>query len=158
MNDNFEELYESVILDHSRRPRNYGLIPDATATASGDNPTCGDEITLSLRLDGDRLAGVGFTGDSCAICKASASMMTVKIKGKSRAEAEEMLAAFQDMITGKAAEPAKALGELRLLAGVQKFPQRVKCATLGWHALKAALADDGGTAKNFSVNGNEAGF
>lgn len=157
MDDNFEELYESVILDHSRRPRNYGLVPDATATASGDNPTCGDEITLSLRIDGDRLAAVGFTGDSCAICKASASMMTVKIKGKSRAEAEEMLGAFQDMITGKAAEPAKALGELRLLSGVQKFPQRVKCATLGWHALKAALADDS-TAKNFSVNGNEAGF
>ncbi len=157
MDANFEELYESVILDHSRRPRNFGLVPDATATASGDNPTCGDEITLSLKIDGDRLTGVGFTGEACAICKASASMMTVKIKGKTRDEAGSLLRDFQDMITGKAAEPAKALGELRLLAGVQKFPQRVKCATLGWHALRSALAEDGAATK-FSVNGNDASF
>ena len=157
MDTNFEELYESVILDHSRRPRNFGLVPDATATASGDNPTCGDEITLSLKIDGDRLTAVGFTGEACAICKASASMMTVKIKGKTRDEAGALLKDFQDMITGKAAEPAKALGELRLLASIQKFPQRVKCATLGWHALKSALVEDGAAAK-FSVNGNDASF
>lgn len=144
MDLDFEELYQSVILDHSRRPRNFGPLPDATVTVSGDNPTCGDEIALSLRLEGDKLAGVGFTGSGCSICMASASMMTIKIKGKTRAEANALWDDFQGIITGSAGETgSKALGDLRLLSSVQKFPQRVKCATLAWHALKGALEDNG---------------
>ncbi len=145
MDFDFEELYQAVILDHSRKPRNFGPLPEATVTVSGDNPTCGDEIALSLKLDasGDHLDNVGFTGSGCSICMASASMMTQKIKGRTRAEAAGMLHDFQAMITGQTpeAEVPKTLGDLRLLRGVSKFPQRIKCATLGWHALKGALAE-----------------
>ena len=144
MDFDFEELYQAVILDHSRKPRNFGPLPEATVTVSGDNPTCGDEIALSLKLDasGDQLENVSFTGSGCSICMASASMMTQKIKGRSRAEATGLLDDFQAMITGRTpeAEVPKTLGDLRLLRGVSKFPQRIKCATLGWHALKGALA------------------
>ena len=160
MDIDFEELYQTVILDHSRKPRNFGALADPTVTVAGDNPTCGDEISLSLRIDpaADRLEAVGFTGSACSICMASSSLMTTKIKGKSRAEVATMLEDFQGMITGKTAEAAlpKALGDLRLLSGVRKFPQRVKCATLGWQALKGALAQtDGGTGK-FSVDPRDA--
>jgi len=136
-----EELYQTVILDHSRKPRNFGEMPDATITVDGDNPTCGDEVHLHLRLAEDgRLEKVSFTGSGCSICMASASMMTQKIKEKSSAEADALLHEFQGMITGSAPGPApKSLGDLRLLEGVRKFPQRVKCATLAWHALKQAL-------------------
>jgi nitrogen fixation protein NifU and related proteins len=136
-----EELYQTVILDHSRKPRNFGEMPDATITVDGDNPTCGDEVHLHLRIaDDGKLEKVSFTGSGCSICMASASMMTQKIKEKSRAEADALLHDFQGMIIGNGPEPApKSLGDLRLLAGVKKFPQRVKCATLAWHALKQAL-------------------
>ena len=159
MDLDFEELYQSVILDHSRKPRNFGPLPDPTVTVAGDNPTCGDEIALSLKLDpqADKVAGIGFTGSGCSICMASASMMTLKVKGKTRAEAGTLLNDFQGMITGQTpeAEIPKALGDLRLLSGVRKFPQRVKCATLGWHALKGALAQTEGTGK-FSVDPKDA--
>ena len=157
MDFDFEELYQAVILDHSRKPRNFGPLPDATVTVSGDNPTCGDEVALSLKIaDGDRLEKVGFTGTACSICTASTSLMTTKIKGKTRAEATELLDAFQSMITGKTpeAEAPKTLGDLRLLSGVAKFPQRIKCATLGWHALKGALAE-GSAEKMFTVDVND---
>ena len=157
MDFDFEELYQAVILDHSRKPRNFGPLPDATVTVSGDNPTCGDEVALSLKMDGDgRLEKVGFTGTACSICTASTSMMTTKIKGKSRAEATQLLSDFQAMITGKTpeAEVPKTLGDLRLLRGVSKFPQRIKCATLGWHALRGALAESG--AQDFSVGPEDA--
>ncbi len=135
MDFDFEELYQAVILDHSRKPRNFGPLPDATVTVSGDNPTCGDEISLSIKIDPaeDKLAGVGFTGSGCSICMASTSLMTTKIKGKTRAEAATLLNDFQSMITGKTpdTEAPKTLGDLRLLNGVAKFPQRIKCATLG---------------------------
>lgn len=136
-----EDLYQTVILDHSRKPRNFGEMPDATVTVDGDNPTCGDEVHLHLRIGDDgKLEKVSFTGSGCSICMASASMMTQKVKEKSRAEAESLLLDFQGMITGDVPGPApKSLGDLRLLAGVKKFPQRVKCATLAWHALKQAL-------------------
>lgn len=147
MDLDLEELYQAVVLDHSRKPRNFGPLADATVTVSGDNPTCGDEIALSLKLDPvtDKLEAVGFTGSGCSICMASTSLMTTKIKGKTRQEAATLLADFQGMITGKtpAAETPKTLGDLRLLNGVAKFPQRIKCATLGWHALKGALAQTG---------------
>ena len=152
-----EELYQTVVLDHSRKPRNFGPLPEATVTVSGDNPTCGDEIALSLKLDPatDRLTAVGFTGSGCSICMASTSLMTTKVKGKTRAEAAALLADFQGMITGKtpAAEAPKTLGDLRLLNGVAKFPQRIKCATLGWHALKGALAESG--TGTFSLDNND---
>ncbi len=158
MDFDFEELYQTVILDHSRKPRNFGPLPDATVTVAGDNPTCGDEIALSLRIDpaADKLEGVGFTGSGCSICMASTSLMTTKIKGKTRAEAAALLNDFQGMITGQtpAADAPKTLGDLRLLSGVAKFPQRIKCATLGWHALKGALAE-GGAPQKFSVNAQD---
>ena len=147
MDFDFEELYQAVILDHSRKPRNFGALPDATVTVSGDNPTCGDEIALSLKIDpaADKLEGVGFTGSGCSICMASTSLMTIKLKGKTRGEAAALLEDFQGMITGKTpeAETPKTLGDLRLLSGVRKFPQRVKCATLGWHALRGCLVESG---------------
>ena len=156
-----EDLYQTVILDHSRKPRNFGEMPDATVTVDGDNPTCGDEVHLHLRIDGDKLEKVSFTGSGCSICMASASMMTQKIKEKTRTEADALLHDFQGMITGNAPGPApKALGDLRLLAGVRKFPQRVKCATLAWHALKQALhakprsVSDDGVELNQSVTLN----
>jgi nitrogen fixation NifU-like protein len=144
MDFDFEELYQAVILDHSRKPRNFGPLPDATVTVTGDNPTCGDEVALSLKVGaGGRLENVGFTGTACSICMASTSLMTTKIKGKTRDEAADLLHDFQGMITGKTPENEvpKTLGDLRLLRGVSKFPQRIKCATLGWHALKGALAE-----------------
>ncbi len=144
----FEELYQAVILDHSRKPRNFGELPDATVTASGDNPSCGDAITLQVKFDPaetDKLADVKFHGDGCSICMASASMMTTKVKGRSRAEASALRDEFQKMLApdpgSEEAAPPKALGDLRLLQGVRKFPQRLKCATLAWHALKQALSD-----------------
>ena len=137
-----DELYQDVVLDHSRRPRNYGELPDADAHVRGDNPSCGDEITLHVKFDttGD-IADVAFTGNGCSLCIASASMMTQKIKHKPRAEAEALWTGLHDMLTAEQ-EPQELderLGELQVLKGVRKFPMRVKCATLPWQALKQAL-------------------
>jgi len=133
-------LYEEVILDHNRSPRNWGEIPDATARVQGTNPLCGDRLTLTLRLDGDVISDVRFTGEGCAISKASASMMTQAIKGKTRADAERLFEGFHDLVTGKGGTPPDAsLGSLRAFAGVARFPTRVKCATMAWHALKEGL-------------------
>lgn len=136
-----EELYQTVILDHSRKPRNFGELPDATITVDGDNPTCGDEVHLHVRFGPEGgLEQVKFTGSGCSICMASASLMTLKVNGRTRDEANALLHDFQGMITGSVPGPApKSLGDLRLLSGVKKFPQRVKCATLAWHALRGAL-------------------
>lgn len=144
MNSELEELYQQVILDHSRRPRNFGEIPDAIHV-HGDNPSCGDEIQLSVKFAEDgSVADIKFTGTGCAISQASASMMTGKVKGKSREETETMLEAFHDLVTKDVPEPMKSLGDLRLLQGVRRFPQRVKCAMLGWRALDQALREGGG--------------
>ncbi len=157
MDLDLEELYQAVVLDHSRKPRNFGPLADATVTISGDNPTCGDEISLSLKIDpaAHRLDAVGFTGSGCSICMASTSLMTTKLKGKTRDEAAALLADFQSMITGKtpATEAPKTLGDLRLLNGVAKFPQRIKCATLGWHALRGALAES--APASFSLDNHD---
>ena len=140
MSSELEELYQEVILDHSRRPRNFGELPDAAVRVHGDNPACGDEIHLAVKFGADGgLHEIKFTGHGCAISQASASMMTMKLKGKSRAEATKMARAFHDLVTGGPTEPAQALGDLQLMRGVRKFPQRVKCATLAWHALEQAL-------------------
>ena len=147
MNNELEELYQDVILDHSRRPRNFGELPGASVRVHGDNPACGDEIEVAVKFgDGDDLAEIKFTGHGCAISQASASMMTVKLKGRSRQETMSILRDFERVITGANEQPAKSLGDLRLLSGVRKFPQRVKCVMLAWRALEQALQQGSGEA------------
>jgi nitrogen fixation NifU-like protein len=134
------DLYREVILDHNRAPRNFGRLEPADAHASGHNPLCGDRLQLTLKLDGDQVTDVRFEGEGCAISTASASLMSEAIKGKSRAEVQQLFERMHDMLThhGHAANPA--LGKLGALAGVAEFPARVKCASLCWHTLQAALA------------------
>ena len=133
-------LYQEVILDHNRRPRNYGALARASHHADGHNPLCGDRITVTLDLDGERIDAIGFEGESCAICKASASMMTVSVKGKTRADAETLVREFRDMATGRLeAEGLAHIGRLAVFAGVRDLPTRVKCAILPWHTLHAAI-------------------
>jgi nitrogen fixation protein NifU and related proteins len=133
-------LYQEVILDHNKKPRNYGAIDGATNKAEGHNPLCGDHLNVTLALDGERIDAIAFQGESCAICKASASMMTAAVKGKLRAEAETMIEEFRDMATGKLEPNAPHhLGRLTVFSGVRDLPTRVKCAILPWHTLHAAL-------------------
>ena len=137
-------LYQEMILDHYRRPRNKGEMPDADASVLMKNPLCGDEIAVHLRYDGDELAELGFSGRGCSISQASASMMTQLLKGKSVEEAEAIRARFRDMVMGdKEAGEDTSLGSLRALGGVARFPARVKCALLAWNALETALAKRG---------------
>ena len=133
-------LYQEVILDHNRKPRNYGALEHVSHHAEGHNPLCGDHISVALDVDGERIDAVAFQGESCAICKASASMMTVAVKGKTRADAETLIQEFRDMATGKldVAGPHH-IGRLTVFAGVRDLPTRVKCAILPWHTLHAAL-------------------
>jgi len=135
------ELYQETILDHSRRPRNFRLIDDADCKAEGLNPLCGDRVTIFVRLEDGAMKDVSFQGSGCAISTASASMMTEKVKGKTAEEALSLFAGFHDLVTGKrdAAGNDSELGKLQVFSGVSEFPIRVKCATLAWHALKAAL-------------------
>lgn len=144
MTSELEELYQEVILDHSRKPRNFGELPDATVKVHGDNPSCGDEIHVGIKFNSDGgLEDIKFTGQGCAISQASASLMTMKLKGKSRAEVTDMLRAFHDLVTTDQKEAPKTLGDLRVMKGVRKFPQRVKCAMLAWRALEQALQQTG---------------
>jgi SUF system NifU family Fe-S assembly protein len=131
-----DELYQEVILDHYKKPRNSGTLEPPCCSAQGFNPLCGDRLTLQVRLDGDTIADLRFTGDGCAISVASASLMTESIKGMSRAEAEKLFERFHAMVTG---ESGGGLGKLDAFAGVSDFPVRVKCASLAWHTLRAAL-------------------
>jgi nitrogen fixation NifU-like protein len=147
MSVELEELYQEVILDHSRRPRNFGDLPDAAIMVHGDNPACGDEIHLAVRFDDDgSLADIKFTGHGCAISQASASMMTMKLKGKRRDETMSILRTFRDLVTGETAADARKLGDLQLMQGVRRFPQRVKCAMLAWRAVEQALQQTAGEA------------
>ena len=140
-----EELYQEVILDHSRRPRNFGELADAAVRVHGDNPACGDEIHLGVKFGTDgSLQDIKFTGHGCAISQASASLMTTKLKGKSRDEVEEMLHAFHDLVTSGNNDSPKKLGDLLVMRGVRKFPQRVKCAMLPWRAVEQALRQSEG--------------
>jgi nitrogen fixation NifU-like protein len=137
------ELYQEVILDHSKRPRNFGEMAGANRSAEGYNPLCGDRETVFVRLEDDVLEDVGFRGTGCAISTASASMMTDAVKGRTRAEAEALFDRFHRLITGQDGDNergAPELGKLAVFSGVREFPVRVKCATLPWHTLKAALA------------------
>ena len=133
------DLYQEVILDHNRRPHNFRVIDDATAKQEGYNPLCGDRLTLYLTLDGDVIKDVAFQGSGCAISKASASLMTDALKGKTVTEARELFEKFHAMITSDHEVPAADLGKLSVLAGVREFPTRIKCASLAWHTLHAAL-------------------
>ena len=135
-----QELYQSVILDHNRKPRNFGVLEGYNRTADGKNPLCGDEVHVHLLVDGDDvITDVRFTGHGCAISKASASLMTAAVKGKSRAEAEALFERFHALVLGNDPDGGKALGQLVVFSGVSRFPVRVKCASLAWHTLKAAL-------------------
>jgi nitrogen fixation protein NifU and related proteins len=134
------ELYQSVILDHNRTPRNFREMAEADRRAEGVNPLCGDQVTVWLRFEGDRISDVSFQGSGCAIAKASASLMTTAVKGRSRAEAVELFERFHALVTGRSEAVApESLGKLAVFAGVSAFPVRVKCASLSWHTLKAAL-------------------
>lgn len=135
------DLYQELIVDHSKRPRNFGKLEGADYEATGYNPLCGDKITVYLRLENDVVKEIAFHGSGCAISTASASMMTERYKGLSRAEAEALFEAFHKMVTGKdvAESEARRLGKLGAFAGVKEFPVRVKCATLPWHTFRAAL-------------------
>lgn len=133
------DLYQQIILDHNRSPRNFRELPDADRRAAGDNPLCGDRIHLAVRLEGDRIADLAFTGSGCAISQASASLMTEAVKGRTVAEAERLFEQFHQMVTGRATPDRQALGKLAAFGGVREFPARVKCANLPWHTLHAAL-------------------
>ena len=133
-----DALYAEVILDHNRKPRNWGELPEPARRVDGHNPLCGDRLTLFVDVDGERIRDVRFTGEGCAISKASASMMTQAVKGKTLDEAEALSERFRTMVTGQQS-PDISLGSLRAFGGVSRFPMRVKCATLAWHALRSVI-------------------
>lgn len=133
------QLYQDVILDHYRKPRNFGVLGAPRREADGHNPLCGDRVRVFLRVDGDRVEDVAFEGAGCAISTASASLMTEAVKGRSLAEVSELFQNFRDMVTGKQDVGAHDLGKLDAFAGVRDLPVRVKCATLAWHTLRAAI-------------------
>lgn len=137
MNSEMRELYQEVILDHYKRPRHYGTLPQATGKAEGYNPLCGDQISVSLQVIDGRIEAMGFEGSGCAICTASASMMSEALVGKTVDEAIDLFSNFQAIVTGK--NDGLEIGELEVLAGVREHPVRIKCATLAWHTFKAAL-------------------
>ena len=134
-----KDLYRDVILDHNKRPRNFGQIEQPDARADGHNPLCGDRLTLSIKLNGDKVEDVRFEGKGCAISTASASLMTEAIKGKDRAAIDALFHKVHTLLTQANVEPTPDLGKLAALSGVREFPARVKCASLCWHTLNAAL-------------------
>ena len=138
------ELYQAVILDHNKKPRNFQKLPEANHSAEGFNPLCGDHLIVYLQLEDDKLSDISFEGSGCAISKAAASMMTQAVKGKSKQEAEELFGEFHRMVTGELDEEAAPnhLGRLTIFAGVRDFPVRVKCASLPWHTMRAALNNE----------------
>jgi nitrogen fixation NifU-like protein len=133
------DLYRDVILDHNRRPRNFGGLDPADASVEGFNPMCGDRLTVRLRLDDDKISDIRFEGEGCAISTASASMMTEAVKGRTRTEALRLFDRVHQLLTDDAAPPADELGKLAALSGVRAYPARVKCASLCWHTLASAL-------------------
>lgn len=138
------DLYQEVILEHSKAPRNYHPLPEADHHAEGYNPLCGDRFSIDVQMDGNSIRDIGFQGAGCAISKASASMMTQSVKGKTKEEVEELFQRFHEMVTaeakGETPDPTE-MGKLAVFSGVCEFPARVKCATLAWHTLKAALEE-----------------
>ena len=144
MDSELRELYQQVILDHNKSPRNFKKLENANHIAEGYNPLCGDKINLYLVVEGDVVKDVGFQGSGCAISKASASLMSSIVKGKTKKEAEKIFSKFHDLVTGKLNDEAEIeeLGKLAVFAGVRDFPARVKCASLAWHTLISALKDE----------------
>ncbi len=140
------DLYRDVILDHNRHPRNFGRLDAPNASAEGHNPLCGDRLTLSLKLAGDRIEDIRFEGKGCAISTASASLMSEAVKGKDRASVQQLFERVHALLTQREAIPGPELGKLAALSGVREFPARVKCASLAWHTLKAALSEQAETA------------
>ena len=138
------ELYQQVILDHNKKPRNFRKLDHANHTAEGFNPLCGDQLTIYVNLAGDAVQEIAFEGSGCAISKAAASMMTQAVKGKSKEQVEELFREFHSMVTGELDEETQenSLGNLKIFAGVRDFPVRVKCATLPWHTMHAALNNE----------------
>lgn len=134
-----DELYRDVILDHNRKPRNFGVLEPADASVEGFNPMCGDRLTVRLRFDDGKIGDIRFEGQGCAISTASASLMTEAVKGRTRAEALQLFDRVHRLLTDDAAAPADELGKLAALSGVREYPSRVKCASLCWHTLAAAL-------------------
>lgn len=148
--DELRELYQATILDHNRKPRNFGALQNANRQADGYNPLCGDKLTVYLALDdSDRVTDVGFEGAGCAISTASASLMTEYVKGKSKSEIREVFDRFHELLTGNPSEAVsgEGLGKLAVFSGVREYPVRVKCATLAWHTLVAALDAGEGEAE-----------
>lgn len=139
--DSLRELYQELILEHSKAPRNYRALDAASHQAEGYNPLCGDRFTVGVAMEGDTIRDIAFQGSGCAISKASASLMTQSVRGKTRAEAQELFVQFQNLVTGRSSSNGERdkLGKLTVFAGVSEFPVRVKCATLAWHTLQAAL-------------------
>jgi nitrogen fixation protein NifU and related proteins len=137
---NLDTLYQDLILDHNRAPRNFRQMENANRRVEGHNPLCGDRLTVALRMEGDLIQDAAFQGSGCAISRASASLMTTAVKGKTRAEAEDLFERFRRLVTGSS-QPVEtqSLGKLAAFAGVAEFPVRIKCASLSWHALRAAL-------------------
>ena len=141
--DSISELYEEIILDHNRNPRHFDRIPETMShVAHGDNPLCGDQYSIFLEIAADRIEDVGFKGMGCAISKASASLMLESVKGKTVVEAESLINNMHDLLTGREHEHDMDIGKLEALSGVREFPMRVKCATLAWHILNAAIHDE----------------
>ena len=144
MFDDLRDLYQEVIFDHNRNPRNFRVMDNADREMEGFNPLCGDRLTLFLRMDGDKITDASFQGSGCAISTASVSLMTEVVKGKTEQEAETLFKQFHDMTTGQEEDVnLEAIGKLAVLAGVREYPARVKCATLAWHTLDAALKNEG---------------
>ena len=139
--DDLQELYQQVILDHNKHPRNYGVLENANRTAQGHNPLCGDRVQLYLQVEGEVIQDIRFAGSGCAISKASASLMTAELKGKTTAEAAELFKKFQQLLTRDLAQhiDAEDFGKLAVFSGVREFPMRIKCASLSWHAMMSAL-------------------
>jgi nitrogen fixation NifU-like protein len=141
MFDDINDLYQQVILDHCKNPRNFHELPSFSCSAQGHNPLCGDQLKLFLTLEGEVIKDASFVGSGCCISKASASLLTENVKGKSRAEAEQMFERVRDLVT--TGQSTGEVGKLAVFAGVHKYPARVKCAILSWHALMGALRGDG---------------
>ena len=139
-------LYQEIIVDHNRRPRNFHSLPDANRTAEGNNPLCGDRLTVYLKVEGGVIRDIGFVGSGCAISTASASLMTESLLGRTEQEADSMFERFHDLVAGSGSSIRAGLGKLEAFSGVREYPARVKCATLAWHAARIAMRNGGGTA------------
>jgi len=138
------ELYQQMILEHNKKPKNFHKMEDCTHSAEGFNPLCGDHYNVYLKCDGEQVLEVSFEGSGCAISKASGSMMTTHLKGKTRSEALKSFEAFHQLLLGKEADQ-EVLGKLKIFSGIWKYPSRVKCASLSWHAMKSAIVGEGKT-------------